>query len=65
LSCLIRKEIENTALHELHICRWALGISHPLFVDENLLFLMDQSPKLKFSNQSLVHMSKAHGSWWA
>jgi hypothetical protein len=21
LSCLIRKEIENTALHELHICR--------------------------------------------
>jgi hypothetical protein len=38
LSCLIRKEIENNALHELHICRRAPGISRLLFADDRLLF---------------------------
>jgi hypothetical protein len=38
LSCLIRKEIENNSLRELHICRRAPGISHLLFADDSLLF---------------------------
>jgi hypothetical protein len=37
LSCLIRKEIENNALCELHICRRAPSISHLLFADDSLL----------------------------
>jgi hypothetical protein len=31
LSCLIRKEIKNNSLRELHICQSAPGISHMLF----------------------------------
>jgi hypothetical protein len=38
LSCLIRKEIENNSLSELHICRRASGIFHLLFADDSLLF---------------------------
>jgi hypothetical protein len=38
LSCLIRKEIEDDALHELHICRQGPGMSHFLFTDVSLLF---------------------------
>jgi hypothetical protein len=50
LSCLIRKEIEDGALHELHICRHALGISHLLFADDSLLFFegsVDQALVIK------------------
>jgi hypothetical protein len=38
LSCLIRQEIENSSLRELHICRRAPGISHLLFADDSLMF---------------------------
>jgi hypothetical protein len=38
LSCLIRKEIDAGALHELKICRRAPGISHLFFADDSLLF---------------------------
>ncbi|XP_071674250.1 uncharacterized protein [Lolium perenne] len=34
----IRKEIEDGALQELHICRRAPGVSHLLFADDSLLF---------------------------
>jgi hypothetical protein len=50
LSCLIRKEIENNSLRELHICRRAPGISHLLFVDDSLLFFqgsVDQAMVVK------------------
>jgi hypothetical protein len=50
LSCLIRKEIENNALREFHICRRALGISHLLFADDSLLFFkasVDQALVIK------------------
>jgi hypothetical protein len=38
LSCLIRKQIDAGALHELKICRRAPGISHLFFADDSLLF---------------------------
>jgi hypothetical protein len=41
LSWLIRKEIENNALKELHICRRAPRISHLLFANDSLLFFED------------------------
>jgi hypothetical protein len=50
LSCLIRKEIEDGALHELNICRRAPGVSHLLFVDDSLLFFegsMQQAQVIK------------------
>jgi hypothetical protein len=39
LSKLMRKEIHNGNLHELHICCRASGISHLLFADDTLMFL--------------------------
>jgi hypothetical protein len=38
LSCLIRKEIEDATLRDLHISRNGPGISHLLFADDSLLF---------------------------
>jgi hypothetical protein len=38
LSCILEHEIRSGAMHDLRICRTALGISHLLFADDTLLF---------------------------
>jgi hypothetical protein len=50
---LLQKEIQQGNLHDLHICRRSLGISHLKFVDNTLLFLEVSEVRAARVNQVL------------
>jgi hypothetical protein len=53
LSCILQKEVEGGALHELSICRNTPGISHLLFTDNTLLFLEANEYQAKMVDRAL------------
>jgi hypothetical protein len=53
LSRLLQHEVNSGALHELHICRRAPGISHLLFADDSLLFLKSTEDQANVINSVL------------
>jgi hypothetical protein len=64
LSCLIRKEIEDAALQELHICRCAPGVSHLLFADDSLLFFKGSINQATVIKSVLDKYEKGTGGSW-
>jgi hypothetical protein len=60
LSKLLHREIERGALHELHVCRRAPGISHLLFADDTLLF-MEVKEEQAYIINSVLHQYE-HGT---
>jgi hypothetical protein len=61
LSCILKHEIRSGALHELKICRLALGVSPLLFADDTLLFFEANEEQAMVINDGLRWYERCPG----
>jgi hypothetical protein len=61
LSQILQNEVRSGALHELHICKHSLGISHVLFADDTLLFMEAEEEQARVINKALQLYEKCIG----